>query len=489
MLTTRQSRRWSQNGGYEGLESAVLPQARNGKLDIGNVGDAVEVRVPRYTDYRISDSFVVLLDGAPAPGVPPPDVPRNGDIPLMVPARAFSNGPVAVRYGVTDAAGNGALSPPTQIDVSGADGAWLPPPLFPDFPAGVAGFRAVALAGGVTVRAPAASLGEGDGITIIWEGYTDVWTPVPDMTRVLLSRPVTAADLAVGYVDAFARMADVLAAGDGGHCIARYIVERSGAVSGEARAAVAPDCAPRGHAGPVGQAFAGVGAAGGASGVTGVSRPALLLLDAGEPFILVGATSGAPFRTPDKPYLLPANRVWVATLPFRAITLSVDQGVAFSANDSGDLSLVTNAAGLAAVDIYKIQKGGSPTPILCYVSVADDGTDAVAGATSNFAGRYEVDQTGLTSYGCRKTAIAGANDACQISVSLPYNVTTVKVAASGSALVNGYGETATTLAHSDYSCTISITNEAAETAVITLDQPGYCEANIEIDFIYSPFSQ
>jgi len=484
MLKMLQSRRWSWNGGYEGLARAVLPQARNGVLDMGDVGDAVQVQVPRYTDYRISDSFIVLLDGAPAPSLTPPDVGKREDIILTVPAWAFSNGPLVVRYEVTDAAGNGALSPPTRIDVSGAAGAWLAPPTFPDFPAGVAGFKAVALAGGVTVRAPGAALDEGDSITILWEGYTDVWTPVPDMTRVLLSRSVTAADLATGYIDAFAKMADVLAAGEGGHCTARYIVNGPGGVSG-ARAARMPDCAPRGHAGPAGQTETATAAA---LGGAGVSRPAQLLLDGGEPFILVSATSGAPFRTPDKPYLAPANRVWIATLPFRAVTLSVDQGVAFSANDSSDLPLVTDAAGLAAVDIYKVQQGGSPTPIQCYVSATDGETGQVAGAVCNFSGRYDVDRTRLTSFGCRRTAIAGANDVCQISVALPYGVRTVRVTTSGSALVNGYGEIGNSLTHSDYTCTISITNEVAEVVAITLEQTGYCDAEIEVDFRYSPFS-
>lgn len=470
MATWPAPRRRLQQGGYEGLAGPVLPQSRNGALDVSSVGDAVQVRVPRYTDCRISDSFVVLLNGTPAPFVPPPDDAAGGDITLLVPIRAFSNGPLTVRYGAMDSAGNGALSPPTQIIVSGASTIWLPPPEFPDFPAGLASFQAVALAGGVVVRTPCQGLQEGDNLVVTWAGYTDLWAPVPDMTRVLLSRAVTAADLAAGHIEARAQMGDVLQAGDGGRCIARYFISRPGQQS--AKDAACP------HGVPEAPADAG-------SAVTGASCAGLLLLTAGDPFILVGATSGAPFRTSDRPWLAPANRVWVAAAPFRAIALSVDAGIRFAGSDSGGLTLVTDAAGLATADIY--QQGISAADVHCTVTATDE-AGATGSAASVFTRRYNIDQSGSMSYGSRATAIAGGSDVCQISVVLPVGMMQIDVAVSGSALVNGYAATGLSLTHADNTCTISITNDVAETSVITLGREGGCYANFDIHFELTPFS-
>lgn len=473
MMNAHYARLWSQNGGYEGLAAPILPQAQDGVLDVANVGGVVQVRVPRYTDYRSNDSFIVLQDDAPAPTASPSDVDRGEDITLTVPAWAFSDGPLTLRYSVTDAAGNGALSPPMQVVVSGAASVWLEPPTFPDFGAAVATSQEVARAGGVTVRAPCNALKVGEGITMMWEGYTNIWTPVRDMARVLLSRQVTAADMAAGYIDAFAGMADVLAAGDGGHCVARYFINQPEGVS-EAVAAAAPAAVPR--------------APGGVDAVSGISRPAVLLLDAAEPFILASATSGAPYRTKERPHLAPANRVWIATQPRRTILLSVDQGVVFADNDSDELMLRTDDAGLATADIYYLLRGGKPAPVTCRVTVVDDEADAlVVRVASTFAGAYRVDSSGLMVYGCRATAVAGANDFCQISVVMPIALRTVDVTASGSALVRGYDGFVRSLTHNDNTCTITITNDVAETAIITLDSEE-CHADIQVIFNRTPFS-
>jgi len=472
MMRSPHARRWSQNGGYEGLATPVLPQAQNGVLDVGVVGGAVQVRVPRYTDYRISDSFIVMLNDAPAPTTPPQDVEPDEDLTLTVPAWAFSNGSLVLRYGVTDAAGNGALSPPAQVVVTGAASVWLDPPTFPDFIAGVATFQEVAQAGGVTVRAPCDALGIGNNITIIWEGYTDIWTPVRDMARVLLSRQVTAADMNAGYIDAFARMADVLAAGDGGHCVARYIVNQPGGPSKTARAVTTV---------PVGRT------PGNGDAIAGISRPALLLLDAAESFILASATSGAPCRAPEKPYLAPANRVWIATQPRRTITLTVDQGVAFVDSGSGELMLRTDDAGLATADIYYMVTEGTPAPVTCRVTAVDDEADVLpVSVDSTFSGVYCVDRSGLMVYGCRATAIAGANDFCQICVVMPLALRTVDVTAGGSALVRGYGASVKSMTHDDHTCTITITNDVAESVIITLDSEE-CHADIPVSFKETPF--
>lgn len=498
MIATRKPRRRLQYGGYEGLAAPTLPQARNGALDMNGVGDSVQVCVARYTDYRISDSFIVLLDGAPAPFVPPPD-DAGGDITLLVPAWAFSNGSLAVCYGVADAAGNGALSPPTVVEVSGATSTWLPPPVFPDFSSGRATFQDVARAGGVLVRAPCADLRDGDSIIVTWQGYTGAWAPVPDAMRVLLSRPVTAADLAAGHIDAMAKMGDVLAAGDGGHCVARYVIHRPGVRGpGAVQASIPekPACAfasgqalatdhlvagnPDGGSQPRGDGVWESGA--------GISRAALLQLTVGEPFILASATSGAPFRTPDRPWLAPANRVWILAPPFHAVTLSVDAGIRFAASDSDTLSVVTDAAGLAVADIC--QQGPSPTWVDCNVTAVDvDAGGGAASVVSRFPGRYLVDQTGAMSYGCRATAIAGGNDVCQISVVLPITMADVAVAASGSALVNGYEATGVIEVHLDQTCTISITNDVAEVSTITLGDGVNCHAQIDVAFILTPFCE
>ena len=474
MVKIRRSGSWARYAGYEGLPIPTLPQAQNGVLDVGSAGGAVQVCVPHYTDHRSNDSFIVLLDDAPAPTVPPAHVGFRENITLTVPAWAFSNGRLALRYGVTDATGNGALSPSADIDVSGATDDWLDPPSFPDFVAGVATCQEIARAGGVVVRAPCATLGTGDSITIMWEGYNSVWTPVPEAAQVLLSRQLTAADIAAGYIDAFVKMTHVLPTGDGGHCLARYRVNYLGGRDETARAAISAAMA---------QPSDGVGA------VAGVSRPAQLLLDAAEPFILASATSDAPFRSPDRPYLAPANRVWVATQPFRAITLAVDQGVAFAANDSSVLSLFADASGLASADIYYMNDKGEETrQIACNVTVADDAAVVLpVRVVSRFAGAYLVDQTKYTAYGCRATAIAGVNDFCQIYVVLPFTVVTVNVRASGSALVRGYLSSVKSLTHDDNTCTISLTDEVAETSIITLSGEN-CDAEITVRFERTPFS-
>ncbi|GHE77263.1 hypothetical protein GCM10019059_40470 [Camelimonas fluminis] len=94
------------------------------------------------------------------------------------------------------------------------------------------------------------------------------------------------------------------------------------------------------------------------------------------------------------------------------------------------------------------------------------------------------------SYGSRATAIAGAGagDVCQISVVLPPGAMQIDVAASGSALVNGYAATGLSLTHADNTCTISITNDVAETSVITLGREGECHASFDIHFELTPFS-
>lgn len=367
------------------------------------------------------------------------------------------DGNVDVRYEALDVARNFAISETTSFTVENAPYISFPAPFFPDYPRADPTRQQIMVDGGVLIEIGVELLKPDDLITLTWSGYSDLGELMPDASRVLLNRNVNADDFAASEIVVWADMSTVLASGPDGTGVARYSILR----------------------GPPGEQV-----------LAGLSRPARLLVRQGADFLLAAVTSGATVRLDQRPYLGPANRMWLGAHPFTEIAVTLTGGNAmFDVVPPADSAhVVTDVRGLAQIDIFVNGPSQADISTSAGAQLLPPFKPLTSVVTSVFSRSYLSSADGSILYSCRDFLISNGDDQGSVWVSSPSVFTNIPVSVSGSALINGYGNPAyQSLTNLDCSCTINIVNLVEEQTNVGLGDTG-TGAQFTIQCKKTPFS-